>query len=334
MTMQTTQAPGVVNDRAIAVKYILLAAFLLIYPWAVSPFWAVQVGAQSLVLGIIALSLTFLAGYGGMVSFAQLSVAGCAGYMTAILGFNNANLGLGWHWAPSILAAISIAVIFGTIIGILSVRTEGIYTIMITLAISVGFFYFCRQNYSIFNGWTGFSGLAPPVIAGLNLRDPIPFYYLCLAFAVLAYTAVVYMGRSTFGLALQGIRDNERRMRALGFNVIVHRIFAYSIAALIASLGGILMVWLNGRISSGTVGVGPTIDILIISVVGGLGHPIGAFIGSILFTLLENFAVDLIARERFNLLIGSVFLIIVLFSPDGILGLWKKFKEGLQKRTI
>ncbi len=334
MTLHKSQPPGFANDRAIAVKYILLITLLLIYPWLASPFWAVQIGAQSLVLGIIALSLTFLAGYGGMVSFAQLSVAGCAGYMVATLGVNSASMGLGWPWAPTIFMAIVIAVIFGTLIGLLSVRTDGIYTIMITLAISVGFFYFVRQNYSVFNGWTGFSGLTPPVIAGLNLRDPIPFYYLCLVFAGLTYFVVVYLGRSTFGLALQGIRDNDRRMRALGFNVIVHRISAYSIAALIASLGGILMVWQNGRISSGTVGIGPTVDILIISVVGGLGHPIGAFIGAVLFTLLENFAVDLIARERFNLLIGAVFLIIVLFSPDGLLGLWQKFKKGVKKSSI
>ena len=334
MTLHNSQPTGFANDRAVAVKYILLITLLLIYPWLASPFWAVQIGAQSLVLGIIALSLTFLAGYGDMVSFAQLSVAGCSGYMVAILGVNSANMGLGWPWPLTIFIAIFIAVIFGTLIGVLSVRTDGIYTIMITLAISVGFFYFVRQNYPIFNGWTGFSGLTPPVIAGINLRDPIPFYYLCLAFAGLAYFVVVYMGRSTFGLALQGIRDNDRRMRALGFNVVIHRISAYSIAALIASLGGILMVWQNGRISSGTVGIGPTLDILIISVVGGLGHPIGAFIGAVLFTLLENFAVDLIARERFNLLIGAVFLIIVLFSPDGILGLWQKLKGRGKKSSI
>ena len=333
MAARSLQTPTV-NNQAAGVGYILLSAFLLIYPWISTPFWAVQIGAQSLILGIIALSLTLLAGYGGMVSLAQLSVAGCAGYMVAIFGFNSAQMGLGWPWGAAILCAIAIAVIFGTLIGVLSVRTEGIYTIMITLAISVGFFYFVRQNYPIFNGWTGFAGLTPPTIAGLNFRDPVPFYYLCLVIAALTYFVVVYMGRSTFGLSLQGIRDNDRRMRALGFNVTAHRITAYSIAALIASLGGILMIWLNGRISSGTVGVGPTIDILIISVVGGLGHPIGAFIGAILFTLLENFAVDMIARERFNLLIGTVFLIIVLFSPDGVLGLWQKFKAGFQRNSI
>jgi len=327
----STQIPTV-NSQAAGVGYILLGAFLLIYPWIASPFWAVQIGAQSFILGVIALSLTLLAGYGGTVSLAQLSVAGCAGYMVAIWGFNDAKMGLGWPWIPTVLMAVVIAVIFGTLVGVVSVRTEGIYTIMITLAISVGFYYFVRQNYPIFNGWTGFAGLGPPVIAGVNMRDPIPFYYLSLAAAAIAYTAVVYLRRSTFGLSLQGIRDNDRRMRALGFNVTAHRILAYTISALIASLGGVLIVWLNGRISPGSVGIGPTIDILIIAVVGGLGHPIGAFIGAVLFILLENFAIDLIARERFNLLIGVVFLAIVLFSPDGILGLWEKIKKAIIRR--
>ncbi len=332
MPRRSAHTPSV-NNQAAGVGYILLGAFLLIYPWIASPFWAVQIGAQSLILGVIALSLTLLAGYGGMVSLAQLSVAGCAGYMVAILGFNSAKMGLGWPWYLAVVAAILIAVVFGTLIGAVSVRTEGIYTIMITLAISVGFFYFVRQNYPVFNGWTGFAGLKPPVIAGLNLRDPTPFYYLSLAVAALAYFGTLYLGRTTFGLSLQGIRDNHRRMRALGFNVTAHRILAYTVAALIAALGGVLMVWLNGRISSGTVGVGATINILIIAVVGGLGHPIGAFLGAVLFILLQNFAIDLIDRERFNLLIGAVFLAIVLFSPDGMLGIWQKMKSALAKRS-
>jgi branched-chain amino acid transport system permease protein len=248
--------------------------------------------------------------------------------MVAIWGFNDAGMGLGWPWIPTVFMAILIAVIFGTLIGAVSVRTAGIYTIMITLAISVGFHYYVRQNYPIFNGWNGFAGLKPPIIAGVNMRAPIPFYYLSLGVGALAYAATVYLGRSTFGLTLQGIRDNDRRMRALGFNVTAHRILAYSIAALLASVGGVLLVWLNGRIDPASVGVGPTINILIIAVVGGLGRPIGAFVGAVLFILLQNFAIDLIARERFNLLIGLVFLAIVLFSPDGLLGLWQKIKKS------
>lgn len=331
MAGRSAQTPTV-NSRGIGVAYILLGLFLLIYPWVASPFWAVQIGAQSLILGVIALSLTLLAGYGGMVSLAQLSVAGCAGYMVAIWGFNDAKLGMGWPWIPTVLMAVLIAVVFGTLIGAISVRTEGIYTIMITLAISVGFYYFVRQNYPIFNGWSGFAELKPPVIAGVNMRDPTPFFYLSLAAAAIAYTSTVYLGRSTFGLSLQGIRDNERRMGSLGFNVTAHRILAYTISALLASVGGVLIVWFNGRIDPASVGIGPSIDILIIAVVGGLGHPIGAFVGAVLYVLLENFAIDLIARERFNLLIGAVFLAIVLFSPDGILGLWEKIKKAIVQR--
>ncbi len=322
----SVQTPSV-NSQSAGVAYILLGVFLLVYPWVASPFWTVQIGAQALILGVIALSLAFLAGYGGMVSLAQLSVAGVAGYMVAIWGFNDAKMGLGWPWVPTVLIAIAIAVIFGTLIGVISVRTEGIYTIMITLAISVGFYYFARQNYPIFNGWSGLAGLKPPVVGGLNMRNPVPFYYICLAVAAAVYAVAVYLGRSTFGLTLQGIRDNDRRMRTLGYHVTAHRIVAYAIAALFAAMGGVLMVWFNGRIDPSTVGIGRTINILVIAVVGGLGHPIGAFVGAVLFILLENFAIDLIARERFNLLIGAVFLAIVLFSPDGLIGLWKKARK-------
>ena len=121
-------------------------------------------------------------------------------------------------------------------------------------------------------------------------------------------------------------------MRALGYHVTAHRVLAYTVAGLIAALGGILLIWINGRISPGTVGIGPTIDILVVSVVGGLGHPIGAFVGALLYTFLDNFAIDLIARERFNLLIGIVFLSIVLFSPDGLIGIWRKFQMYLSQR--
>ena len=94
MAGRSAQVPTV-NSRSVGVAYILLGAFLLIYPWIASPFWTVQIGAQALILGVIALSVTLLAGYGGMVSLAQLSVAGCAGYMVAIWGFNDQKMGQG-----------------------------------------------------------------------------------------------------------------------------------------------------------------------------------------------------------------------------------------------
>ena len=308
-------------------RHLLTAAALVFYPLLASPFWTVQIGAQTLFLGVIALSLMFLAGYGGMVSLSQMTVAGGAGYMIAVIGINSYNLGLGWPWWATIPLAIAIGTLLALLIGVISVRTGGIYTIMITLAIGVAFFYFTRQNYAIFNGHSGFAGLAPPVLLGVNWRDPLPFYYLSLAIAVVSYLAVLYVARSTFGISLQAIRDNPRRMNALGFNVTLHRIAAHGFAGVIASLGGILYVWLNGRVSPGTIDIGPVINILVIAVLGGLSHPLGPFIGAALFVLLQNFAIDLIDPERFNMLIGLTFLIIVLVSPDGLLGLRQQLRS-------
>ena len=109
----------------------------------------------------------------------------------------------------------------------------------------------------------------------------MPFYYLCLLVAAACYAAVLYCSRSTFGLALQAIRDNPRRMRALGFDVTAHKVVAYFSAGVIAGLAGVLLVWFNGRISPGTIGVGAAIDVLVIAVIGGLRHPIGPFIGAV-----------------------------------------------------
>lgn len=304
---------------------------LILYPFIASPFWIVQIGAQTFFLGLVALSLMLLAGLGGMVSLAQLTIAGIAGYMWAIFGESTAPISLHLPWYLVLPIAIGIAILAATLIGAISVRTEGIYTIMITLAIGVGFANFANQNYAIFNGFNGFAGLSPPPLFGVDWREPMPFYYLALAVAALAYCAVVYFRRSTFGLSLQAVRDNPRRMETLGFHVALHRILAYSLAGFLAALGGIFIVWFNGRISPGSIGLGPMIDILVIAVLGGLRHPIGPFIGALVFVLLDNFAIDLIDRERFNTVIGAAFLLVVLISPDGLLGLWDRLKRALAK---
>jgi branched-chain amino acid transport system permease protein len=225
--------------------------------------------------------------------------------------------------------ALLIATAFATLVGWLSVRTEGIYTIMITLAIGVAFFYLAQQNYTLFNGFQGFNQVFAPTVLGIDFRAAEPFYFLALACALIGYCAVKLLVRAPFGMALQGIRDNPRRMHSLGFHVTAHRVAAYAVAGLMAAVGGVLMVWYNNRISPGTMNVGAMINILIIAVLGGMKHPIGAFIGAIVFVLLQNFAIDLVDRERFNLVIGGVFLAIVLFSPDGLLGLWERLRAHL-----
>jgi branched-chain amino acid transport system permease protein len=316
----------------IRARHIVVLAALVVYPLVASPFFAYQIGAQALALGLIALSLTFLGGYGGMVSLAQMTVAGVAGYGVAVFGTSSAAaISLGWPWWLASAVAITVATAFAAAVGWLSVRTEGIYTIMITLAIGVAFFYLAQQNYTVFNGFQGFNRVGAPELLGVESRDPVPFYFATLACALAGYFLVRHLVRAPFGIALQGIRDNPRRMASLGYAVTAHRVAAYAVSGLLAAVGGVLMVWYNGRISPGTVNLGAMISILIIAVLGGMKHPIGAFLGAIVYVLLQNFAIDLFVRERFNLVIGAGFLAIVLFSPDGLLGLWAKLRSSLVK---
>lgn len=328
----TGRAPG--WERNIPASWWVVGVILLLVPAVAGGFALNQIFGWSFILGMIALSLMFLAGYGGMVSLVQMTVAGMAGYMVAIFGDSAiTDISQGWPWYVAIPLALIVAVAFGAVTGWLAVRTEGIYTIMITLAIASAFFYFVRQNYVIFNGFSGFNGIFPPELFGVDWRNPVAFYYLTLFWAALSFFFVLYVSRTPFGLALQGIRDNPRRMAALGFGVTAHRIAAYAVAALIAGIGGILLTWQSAQISPGTAGVGPVIDILIIAVIGGLRHPIGPFIGAFIYVVLKTFAIDALTGlglggERFQLLIGIGFLVIVFWSPDGILGLWEKWKAN------
>src|SRR5688500_10944465 len=267
-------------DRTIALRewirnlspwQLAVLAGLVVFPFVVSPFITFQIGAQTLALGLIALSLTFLGGYGGMVSLAQMTVAGIAGYLMAILGTSAVvEISLKWPWWLAVPLAIGAATVSATFIGWLSVRTEGIYTIMITLAVGVAFYYLCLQNYSVFNGFQGFQRVQAPSVLGINWRDPLPFYYLVLFWSLAGYFFVKYLLRAPFGIALQGIRDNPRRMNALGFHVTAHRVAAYAVAGVMAAIGGVLLVWYTGLIGPGSVGTSWIINSLIIALLGGM----------------------------------------------------------------
>ncbi|MCO5118388.1 MAG: branched-chain amino acid ABC transporter permease [Burkholderiaceae bacterium] len=307
---------------------LLTAAALLVYPLLVPDFWVVSVGAYSIVLGIIALSLTFLAAYGGMISLAQLSTAGVAGYLLAILSAHSANGGIAAApWPLAVAAGLGAGTLAGLLIGVVAVRSQGIYMLMSTLAIAMILFYFAQQNTDLLHGFDGFRGVAVPAVAGMPLRDPLPFYYLCLASGAALYALTRYIVRTPFGLVLQGIRDDTRRMSSLGYRVGLHQIAAFGVAGFIAAVGGVLSLWYHGGISPGSIGMTATVGILIAAVIGGLGDPRGAFIGALAFVLLQNFSVDLVGSDRFNTLIGSVFLIIVMASPDGLTGLWHRMRR-------
>jgi branched-chain amino acid transport system permease protein len=307
-------------------------AVLLVLPLVIPPFWTANILGRSLVYGIIALSLTFLASYGGFVSLGQMMLAGIAGYTAAILAPTAIPAAFPTSYWVAVPGALVTATLAGLIVGAIAVRTQGIYLLMITLALAVGFNLYVQSNITLFNGYEGIRNVVGPQLFGYSFRDSYMFYYVSLAVAAALYFGVLYLVRTPFGLVLQGLRDNARRVSALGYDAALHRIAAFGVAGFIAGCGGVLVCFYNIGISPGSVGLGATVNILVMSVIGGLGHPIGAFLGSLVFSVFDTFAADFYDRNRFNTLIGLVFLVIVLVSPDGLLGLFQRARGLVRGR--
>ncbi len=304
---------------------IVVLAVLLVAPAFASDFVLRQIGVQTFFLAILAMSLVFLAGYGGMVSLAQIALYGVGSYTYAYVVVSN-----GLPVGVGILAALIMPMLIGIVFALLAVRTEGIYFLMITLALAMLTFNFALQNRSITRGFSGIVGVRPPTLLGLSLENPVVFYYVTLVLALVVYVAFRYIIRTPFGLALQGIRDNPRRMASLGYQVQLHRIAAFAIAAFAAGLSGLLGVWFNGQISPGAIDLTRNINVLLIVVLGGFLYFEGAWIGAIFFVIVTTYAINF--TERFNTLIGIAFLLVALFLPQGLTGILHRFGTFLLAR--
>jgi branched-chain amino acid transport system permease protein len=231
-----------------------------------------------------------------------------------------------------------IATVAGLGFGWIAARSEGIYFLMITLAFSVLVFYFFSQVTQL-SGFGGVNNVDLPGILGNPESDPVPRYYVTLAVALVVFIALRGLSRTAFGLGLQGVRDEPARMRALGFDVTLHRTLAFALAAFVAGVAGVLSVWYNRRISPGSINLEWTINILIIAVIGGLYRLEGAWIGALTYALIDNYSRkwvpdvgNVLGSARFNTIIGLVFLIIVLLSPGGLVGIWENVRERLGGR--
>lgn len=301
------------NRLALIVSAVILAA---VVPFLLPTFLLVQIVIKTLWLGTIAATLTFLARYGGMVSLAQASIYGAAGYVTAYLTVRR---GLN-PWIAAALA-ILVAVLIALIIGLLSARSRDIYFLMLTLACAVFLFYFAAQA-SVLGGHGGINGTTPPSAWGLSFRDPIVFYYLALLVAVVGVLLLRLYARSSLGLALQGARDCPERMESIGFNGSLVRVLGFTMAGFVAALGGVVALWYNGQIAPGSIDVVRSIDVLVAAVIGGMELIEGAWLGALIITLLANYANNI--TNRAETVIGLVFIAVVLFSPGGLVGLFKR----------
>jgi branched-chain amino acid transport system permease protein len=301
---------------------VLLA--LLSFPIWGSPYFVGRVFTPAFIFGVIALSLCLLAGYGGMVSLAQMTLAGLAGY-----GYGYLTVTLGQPWWVGVFGGLLVATLVAFLFGVIAVRSTGIYFLMITLALGMVVYALANQNRSLFGGHTGILGIRPPELFGQALTERVSFYYVSFLVGLLAYAFVRYLSRTPFGLSLQALRDDPRRLAALGFHIALHRVAAFTVAGLLAGLGGLLLVWYNGAISPTTIDLTRLINIMVIAVIGGLAYAEGAFLGALVFILVTNFASSF--TQRFNTVIGLVFLLIVLFSPEGLSGIGLRLVRALQR---
>jgi len=319
--MSTVARTGFSLDRAVGLVFLVVA---VLAPLIFSEYWVATLLTQVMLLGIVAASLIFLSAYGGMVSLAQVALYGIAGFALGNLttNGNTKGLNLGWAEAPGIVVAIAVAVLVALVFGALASRSYGIYFLMITLVFSVIANLFFGQVTSL-SGFGGISGIPIPDFIS-RTAHPDRLYLVTLAIALIVYAVLRYVARTPFGLTLQGIRDDPVRMSSLGFNISLHRTLAFVFGGFIAAIGGILFVWWNAQIAPSTIGLGATIDVLVIAVIGGLYRLEGAWLGALVFVLINNYAQDVsFIGDRFHTLIGVIFLVIVLVSPNGLIGLWE-----------
>ena len=296
--------------------WVVLLVVALAFPYVVDRprFWIPNIGIKSIWLGVIAMSLVFLNRYVGLLSLAQMTIAGIAAY-----GTGYAVVTAGQPVVLAVPAGILAGTVAGFLIALVAARTKAIYFLMITLAIGQVVYSFASQSIEVTNARRGLAPIPRPDWGIVDFSQLHIFYYGALAAAVGCYLLCRYVAATSFGLALQGIRDSPDRMSALGYNVNRYRIAAMTFAAFIASVGGIIMVFDRAQVDPDVVSLSTTLDILVVAVVGGIGSLGGVFIGGIVLTLLDNFAQNL--TDRYLTLTGLVFIAVLLFAPAGLAGI-------------
>jgi branched-chain amino acid transport system permease protein len=309
---------------------VVLLAFLAVFPVFSLDYWVSFVLTQAFLIGIAAASLIFLTAYGGMVSLAQTALYGIAAFALGNMVTTGSVKGLHLGLDPwlSVVLAIAITTAIGLVFGAVASRSTGIYFLMITLTYAVIAFTFFGQVTQV-SGFSGIAGIQDhtPALVGNPVTQPNRLYYIALVTALIVYLAIRHVVRSPFGISLQGVRDDPVRMSSLGYNVALHRTLAFAFAAFIASLAGVLYGWWNGVIAPDNVGLGATVDLLIVAVIGGLGRVEGAWLGAFAFVVINNYVRDVsvpVLGGSFNTVIGLIFLAIVIVSPGGLMGLWDR----------
>jgi len=273
------------------------------------------------ILALAAVSLNLIMGYGGMMSFGHAAYLGIGGYAVGILAHEG--IGSGFIQWPVALAA---AALFALVVGALSLRTRGVYFIMITLAFAQ-MAYYIASGLARYGGDDGLTIYKRSDFGGLiNLSGRVQFYYLCLACLFGSIYLVWRIINSRFGLVVQGLRSNERRMEAIGFPANRYRLACFVIAGTMCGLAGALLANNTDFVSPAAMYWTRSGDLMVMVILGGMGSMFGPVIGAIVFLVLEELLSQV--TEYWALIMGPLLLLIVLFGRGGIMGLLGRFSRG------
>jgi branched-chain amino acid transport system permease protein len=314
-------------------RWVLIALFLLavIFPFF-SPIYYRSVIIEVMIFGLFAMSLDLLLGYTGMPSFGHAAYFGLGAYGAAFIASSDPRaLDLTSNLLVIIPIVVLIVSIFALFVGFFAIRTSGIYFLMTTLAAA-------QMLFSIFNRWSNVTGgsdglqsvanaelgIGPLSYAFSPLR--IPYYFLTLAFLLLSWYLMRRIINSPFGWTLQGIRENEGRMKALGYNTFNYKLAVFVIAGAFAGLAGVLQAHFFKGATPTILSLTTSGDSMIALVIGGSGSLVGGLLGSFvvkMFPLVVSSYTD-----RWQLIEGLVFILFVMFAPNGIWGMLTGLRGG------
>ena len=300
----------------------LLVGALLILPFFAGDFY-VNLASQVLVAAIFALSLNLLVGFGGMTSLGHASYLGVAAYADALL---TTKYGFG-HGTAAIISILGTTLMAG-LFGLIALRASGLGFLMITLALSQVLWGLAYRMSVVTNGDNGISGLTRPAPFGISLESPASFYWFVLVVAMVAFLMLGIFVSSAFGASLKGVRDQPRRMAALGFDPWLIRWITFIYAGFWGGISGLLYVYYHKYIHPTSLSTTSSAEALLGVIAGGSGTLSGPAVGAALVLLLKNYASIYI--ERWNMLLGLVFLFIVLLMPRGIVPALSSFAGKLR----
>ncbi|HXM19636.1 MAG TPA: branched-chain amino acid ABC transporter permease [Candidatus Tumulicola sp.] len=288
---------------------VVWLALGLALPWLVFP----RLAADIVIWALFAVALDLLLGYAGLLSFGHAMFWGASSYLCGILIVR-----AHWSFVPAVLGGILAAVIIAAIVGAVSIRRQGIYFAMITLAFAQLVFFFANQFKDFTGAENGLQGVPRPWLFGLPVNDDRAFYYIALAFAVLGVAFALRVVHSPFGQVLTAIRENEPRAISLGYASNLYKFGAFVLSAALSGLAGSLYVIAHGFTSLDTVQWQTSGQVVIMTVLGGMGTIFGPMFGAALYLLINDRLSTLTNSPGF--VMGALFIVVVSLFRRGIVG--------------